>query len=86
MANKLSEKTLNRAKEALLGKWGQELKPTSLVLTEEEYNQNRDKMYAACVRHIAEEGEIRIDPDELLIGAATLKESAYHVVPVRRPD
>ena len=53
MANKLSEKTLNRAKEALLGKWGQELKPTSLVLTEEEYNQNRDKMYAACVRHIA---------------------------------
>ena len=82
METRLSEKTLKMAQEALLGKWGKMLKPTTLRLTKEEFEQDPSKMYAACVRHIAEEGDIRINPDELVIGATTLKDCTCHVTPV----
>ncbi len=86
METRLSEKTLKMAQEALLGKWGKMLKPTTLRLTKEEFEQDPSKMYAACVRHIAEEGDIRINPDELVIGATTLKDCTCHVTPVLQPD
>lgn len=86
METRLSEKTLKMAQEALLGKWGKMLKPTTLRLTKEEFEQEPSKMYAACVRHIAEEGDIRITPDELVIGATTLKDCTCHVTPVLQPD
>ena len=86
METRLSEKTLKMAQEALLGKWGKMLKPTTLRLTKEEFEQEPSKMYAACVRHIAEEGDIRINPDELVIGATTLKDCTCHVTPVLQPD
>lgn len=86
MVKRLSDKTREMAYEALLGKWGKQLVPTPLVMTEDEekmYPEMCDMVYALGVKHIAEEGPIRITPDELIVGATTLKEGPWHQVPVR---
>ncbi|MDF2685879.1 MAG: hypothetical protein K0S55_1060, partial [Clostridia bacterium] len=53
---------------------------------EEAAEQNGELKYAYCVRHIANEAPIRILPEELVVGAATLKKAAAHVVPVYYDD
>ncbi len=87
MIQRLSDKTREMAYEALLGKWGKQLIPTPIVLTEQEeqqYPDVGDMVYALGVKHIAQEAPIRITPDELLVGATTLKEGPWHQLPVRR--
>lgn len=89
MVKRLSEKTRQAAQEALLGKWGKELIPTPITLTpqeEAEYPEACDMLYAIAVKRIAEEAPIRITPDELVVGATTLKEGPWHQLPVRRSN
>ena len=84
---KLGKVTEDLAAAALSGKWGRELVRSELVLSAEEDAQPDPYLrYAYAVRHIACEAPIRILPDELVVGAATLRESAFHSVPVYKRD
>ena len=87
MKYRLCEKTRSAAREALLGKWGKLLTATDLHMTpEEESEPDGNLQEAYCLKRIAEDGSIRIDADELLIGACTYKEAPWNFVPVLRSD
>ncbi len=80
----LSAATRERAEQALAGEWGRALEelPVSFddVAGWEQMSPNRQ--YVAGVQLIAEHAPIRILPRQPIVGAATLRASTLHALPV----
>jgi len=81
---RLSEETRALAERYLKGEVGRQMTsideriPGELLLE----IPTQARLYAEAVKIIAEKAPLRISADELLVGAATLKEATGHVVPV----
>ncbi|MHB9032669.1 MAG: pyruvate formate lyase family protein [Anaerolineae bacterium] len=80
----LSEITRNLADRTLHGEWGRAMVdlPLSLDGIPELADASPEQRYAGAVRLIAENAPLRVDSDELLVGAATLQRATFHQVPV----
>ena len=78
---RLSEKTRYLAMRGLSGEFGRELVNAQVKL--EDFTGISEEMkYAHAVKLIAKTAPLRILPDELVIGSATYRESAYHATPI----
>ncbi len=80
---RLSEITRNLAKRYLSGEIGRTMSHVAHKIPDDFYLQmpTNPAIYAMAIRLIAQNAPLRILPEELLIGAATLKEAATHCIP-----
>ncbi len=83
-ARRLSDETHALAKRYLSGEIGRTLREASFAIAPEflASNPTSNQRYAEAVRMIAAQAPLRILPGERLVGAATLKEAAWHQVPL----
>lgn len=82
---RLSDFTHKLNKTALSGKRGKGLTDLEITLDGNcPQNISEELEYAYCIKLIAENAPIRILPGEKIIGSATLKQSAYHKIPVMK--
>ncbi|MDQ1329043.1 MAG: hypothetical protein QG641_2332, partial [Candidatus Poribacteria bacterium] len=81
---RLSEKTRYLAMRGLSGEFGRELVNAQVKLDDlvDTKGMSEEMKYAQSVKLIAETAPLRILPDELVIGSATYRESAYHATPI----
>ena len=81
---RLASSTRALAKRYLSGEMGRALQKTSVELPDELYLEmpSKNRLYAEAVRLIAEHAPVRVLPEELLAGAATLEEATDHSVPI----
>ncbi|MHB1355614.1 MAG: pyruvate formate lyase family protein [Anaerolineae bacterium] len=84
MTDYLDAKTHLLAERALHGEWGRSMvdAPLTLANNPELDGKSAEQRYAAAIKLIAEQAPLRIDPNELLVGAATLQQATFHRVPV----
>ena len=82
---RLSERTRAFAQRTLAGGLSCDLPNNECVILPAEVytGQTVEKCYADAVRAIAGQAPVRIDPDELFVGAATLGLALSHCVPVK---
>ncbi len=82
--HRLSPETHALAARALSGAWGRSVRdlPLSLDGVAELDGATDEQRYAHAVRLIAEHAPLRIEPQERLVGAATLAQATMHRVPV----
>ncbi|MCL1793788.1 MAG: hypothetical protein FWG34_07955 [Oscillospiraceae bacterium] len=83
---RLSETTRDFAKKSLSGHYGSETMETPFVKMDEieNFEDFSDyKKYDAIIQQIAEQAPLRICPEELISGAATLGGAIGHVVPAQ---
>lgn len=73
------------AERGIGGEWGKSLIDLDLKLDPKYEDESPMTQYAQCIKLLAEEAPIRIIPNELIIGAATLKDVTKHMVPVKSP-
>ena len=80
---KLSAATHTLAERTLAGEFGRSLADLPIELSEESglADAPDETRYARAVMRIAQEAPVRIDPDELLVGSATLALAPKHRVP-----
>ena len=81
--HRLAPRTVALAQRALAGEFGRALVDVPIFLDDEpELADAPDETrYARAVQRIAQEAPVRIDPDELLVGSATLALAPMHRVP-----
>lgn len=84
--NRLAPLTHQLADQALRGVWGRALLDLPLTLDgRDDLRGVSDELrYAHCVKLIAEQAPLRILPGERIVGSATLRQAAFHNVPVYR--
>ena len=79
---RLSRTTRTLAARVLAGKWGAAMRtvPPS-AQTDKTNEQSPLDRYVDAIRFVAREAPLRVEPDELLVGAATFLEAARHCIP-----
>lgn len=79
---RLSDTTRQLAERFLSGEIGREMSEVNFALTPQELaGLSGNLAYAVAVRRIAAHAPLRILPEELLVGSATLREATRHIVP-----
>lgn len=85
LPKRLSPTTHNLAERGISGEWGKSLVDLDLKLDPKYEDEPPVIQYAYCIKLIANKAPVRIIPNELIIGAATLKDVTRHMVPVKSP-
>ena len=81
---RLSDKTLTLAMRGLSGEFGKTLVNAQAKLDDfiSTSGMSEEMKYAQAIKLIAQNAPLRILSDELIIGSATYRESAYHATPI----
>lgn len=84
MNNMFSKETLNMYKQSEMGIWGKTLSDIKLDASDiKDYeNLSQQMQYAQCILKIAKEAPIRIFEGELIVGSASIRQAAFHTLPI----
>jgi formate C-acetyltransferase len=84
---RLSAATMHLAEIAASGQWGRQMMPAQVALDEAAVaGLSRERRCAEAIRLVAETVPLRLEPEELLVGASLYVEARYHQVPIARED
>ena len=82
---RLGDATHHLAALAASGHWGRQMRPAEVSLPQEAVTgYSRERGVAEAIRLIAETVPLRLEPEELLVGASLYAEARGHAVPIAR--